>query len=748
MPTPDPRSFSLSILLLAGVLLGVPWAAGGRSPLGQVGLVLPIVLAAAMGLFPRGHPPRLRPSPLLLTGGILAAVSAVHTIYADRTIQSLLLLLAYLLVGTLAAHGAREVPWGEPLLLTAILISGVLVTGVGMLHLFQGGEGGVYAGLLTGPFAYPNALAGYLLLTGGAGLALAREGRGLGVRVVAGTAALLAGAGLWFTRSRGALLAALVGCILWAALERRTWWPRRRLWLSVGAVGLVALLVWAPRSPVGALLSLFGLGTHIEDTSLAWRKQILQWTWTMARDHAWWGVGPGAFPVALTHYQRIPYVSGENPHNLYLELAAEYGVPAALLAVLVLGGFLARVGSAIAGTPTESPRRRAGAALLAALVAFFVHSLGDLDWSFPAIAVTAATLLGLAAPHLQGKKVQGSGTARVWRPMLTVILILAALFSLTRYSAISLVTWGRSALAAGDVSVARRDLAWALRLNPWSFPAHQWMAWVRLRSGDPRGAIEVAERAARLAPLDPNSQFLAGEIAASVGRWDLAEERFRAAVDRAPSAQLRFHGGLVESAARGGSDAEARFRYEQAASIFSPDRVLDTEARCLAPGDRYLLARMSRIAAQMYGQAGDATRQQAAAERARTLAQPDRRGICVTGGRPGQESPEAVTESFWRALADGGWHQAERFLAPALRGSPPELPGVAGHGDARPHRVQVAWIAALQGDERQASLRYQVEVEFPSGRRIAECADSEARFVGDRWYLTKLPMLEEEPCRQ
>ncbi|MEK7204253.1 MAG: O-antigen ligase family protein, partial [candidate division NC10 bacterium] len=359
---------------------------------------------------------------------------------------------------------------------------------------------------------------------------------------------------------------------------------RRRLWLSVGAAGLVALLVLAPRSPIGALLGLFGLGAHPGDTSLAWRKHILQWTWAMARDHAWWGVGPGAFPVTLTHYQRIPYVSGENPHNLYLELAAEYGVPAALLVVLVLGGFLARVGSAIAGTPTESPRRRAGAALLAALVAFFVHSLGDLDWSFPAIAVTAATLLGLAASNLQGKKVQGSGTARVWRPILIVVLIVATLLSLTRYSAITLVTWGRYALAAGDATSALRDLTWALRLNPWSFPAHQWMAWLRLRSGDPQGAIVVAERAARIAPLDPNSQFLVGEVTASAGRWDLAEERFRAAVDRSPSAQLRFHAGLVESAARGGSDAEARTRYEQAVSIFSPDRVLDTEARCLAPG--------------------------------------------------------------------------------------------------------------------------------------------------------------------
>ncbi len=747
MPTPDPRSPSLSIVLLAGVLLGVPWAAGGRSPLGQVGLVLPVVLAASIGLFPRGHPPRLRPSLLLLTGGILAAVAAVHTMYPDRTIQSLLLLLGYLLAGTLAAHGAREVAWGEALLLTAILTSGVLVTGVGMVYPLQGRDGGIYAGLLTGPFAYPNAMAGYLLLVGGAGLALARKVPSRGVRMIVGGATLLGGAGLLLTRSRGALLAALVGCILWAALERHTWWPRRRLWLSVGVVGLVALLVWAPRSPVGALSSLIGLGTQLEDTSLTWRKQILHWTWTMARENPWWGVGPGAFPVALTHYQRIPYVSGENPHNLYLELAAEYGLPAALLAVLAIGGFLVRVGTALARTPPEDSRRRGGAAQLAALVAFLVHSLGDLDWSFPAIAVTAATLLGLTAAHLPQKPIHRSGTLPVWRGALIVLLAVAALVSLTRYYAITLVTWSRYALAAGDVTSARRDLTWAFRLNPWSFPAHKWMAWVRLRSGDPRGAIEMAERAARLAPLDPNSQFLAGEIAASIERWEFAEDRFRATVNRSSSAQLRFHAALVESAARAGRADEARLGYEQTVHIFKPALVLDPEARCQVPGDRYLLARMSRIAARLYGDAGDSARQRATAEQARRLAQPDRRGICATSGRSGQESPEAVTETFWRVFSDGGWLRAEQFLVPELRGAGPKVVGEVWEGENRPRRISVGWIAALQGDERQARLRYQIEAESPGRGSLTACATGHARLAGKDWYLSAVPVMDRGPCQ-
>jgi tetratricopeptide (TPR) repeat protein len=335
----------------------------------------------------------------------------------------------------------------------------------------------------------------------------------------------------------------------------------------------------------------------------------------------------------------------------------------------------------------------------------------------------------------------------VWRATLILLLAAAAILSLSRYYASSLAAWGRQALAAGDTTVARQDLTWALRLNPWSFPARQWMAWARLHSGDPRGAVEVAERAARLAPLDPNSQFLAGEIAASVGQRDLAEARFRAAVERAPSAQLRFHAGLVEAAARGGNSSEARFRYEQAVGIFSPERVLEREARCLAPGDRYLLARMGRIAARLYAEAGDPARQHAMAEQARVLAQPDRRGICVGWGRAGQESPEAVTESFWRAWAEAGWPQAALFLAPALRAAERKFPGLVGNGAPRRPRVQVAWIAHLQGDERLASLRYQVEVESSPNPPRVLCADAEARFTREGWYLTRVPVLGQEPCR-
>lgn len=748
MPTPNPRLLSLAILILAGVEVGLPWAAGGRSPAGQAGLILLMALAAAAGSLARGNSALLRPSPLLALAAILAAASGLHTIYPDRTVQSLLLLLSYALAGIVAYRGAREGWWAEGLLLHGLAVAGVLVAGFGLLRLFLTSGVGVYARVPTGPFGYPNAMAGYLLLTTGAALALAggperRISRSL---AVAGGTLMMVALGL--TRSQGALLAAAAGLLVWAALERYVWWERRRLWPVVAGLAAGLILV-SVLNRLGVLSAqpwrLPQPSTGATDTSFLWRLHILRWTWAMVRNHPWWGVGPGAFPVALTHYQRLPYVSGVNPHNLYLEIAAEYGLPAALLAVAALGGFLWRVGAVIRRAPAKDPSRRRLAILLATLVAFAAHSAVDLDWSFPAIAVTAATLFGLAGAHLQGMRMRHAPTSLAWRVGFLLLLAAAGLLSLSRYFSTTLMAAGRAGLEAGQAEAARDDLVWALRLNPLSFPARQWLARAFLRSGDPRSAEETAEGAARIAPLDPNSQYLAGEMAGAAGRWEGAVARFQRAVDRAPFAQLRFHAALVEAAARAGKPAEARWWYEQAVTIFTPEAVLTREARCLAPGDRYLLARMSRIAARLYAEAGKIDRERAAADQARRLAEPDPRGICANQGRPDQTSPEVTVERFWQALGRSGWESAGRFLAPELRREPSgEAGGKMGLRHA-PARARLSRIDALTGWEREATLRFAVEVETPSGL-LDRCGRATLRLIGDAWFLENLPVIESGPC--
>jgi tetratricopeptide (TPR) repeat protein len=466
----------------------------------------------------------------------------------------------------------------------------------------------------------------------------------------------------------------------------------------------------------------------------------------MIRDHPWWGVGPGAFPVALTHYQRIPYVSGENPHNLLAQVAAEYGLPAACLLLVALALLVGRMARPLVRGSEERNPARAGAVVLATLVAFLTHSLLDMAWSFPAVAVAAATLGGLGAASLPAPLLELPRRARWIRRGLGVALAMAAVLALTRFYAATLVRNGQQAYTAGETGLAIRDLTWALRLNPASYGAHLWMAWARLQDRDPVGALAVAEGAARLAPADPNSQFLAGEIAAASGRWTQAAHWFRAAADQAPFAQLRFHAGAVEAAARAGDTSEARRRYETAIGIFTPERVLGTEARCLAPGDRYLLARMSRIAADLYGAGRDPAREQRAATLAQQLAQPDDRGICASPGGEGQSSPEVAMVTFWRGLGRAGWREAERLLSPAARDAIPERVKSQWEAGTRDSRPVVAWVAGLTGDELQVTLTVELVGSGAAGPAIRRCARGPLGRIGYEWFLDDLPRVSAEPC--
>jgi hypothetical protein len=234
-------------------------------------------------------------------------------------------------------------------------------------------------------------------------------------------------------------------------------------------------------------------------------------------------------------------------------------------------------------------------------------------------------------------------------------------------------------------------------------------------------------------------------MALAAGRWDAALGHFQRAVDRASAAQLRFHAGLLDAAAAAGKPAEAVRAYARALSVFTEERVLGREARCLAPGDRYLLARMSRAAARHYPQETNPEGPKSAMARADRLSQPDPRGICASGGQVGQTSPEAAIVGFWTAWNDGGFPAAGRYLLPEVRrkgavASPPE----PLQPDRTPH-VRVDRIYSLAGGGRRATVVYQVE-SAGGGQRGGGCATTVVQFTSEGWLLEALPILDRRPC--
>jgi len=229
-------------------------------------------------------------------------------------------------------------------------------------------EARLYSPEWMGTFALANSLAGYLTpwLVVAAGIAIFRNSSHLAPRDVTtslgdstassgdvttspgdsttsrgarrllytGSAAslltvLLAG-GLWMTRSRSGLAAAVLGVVL-------AWWlcgrPNKRLGWKLPAVGASVAVVLVV---VGIATGALGGATK----SLGYRLEYWQSTGKIIAEHPIAGCGPGNFRYEYTAY-KLPQASEEvaDPHNFLMETWATAGSFALAAMLAVLGCF-------------------------------------------------------------------------------------------------------------------------------------------------------------------------------------------------------------------------------------------------------------------------------------------------------------------------------------------------------------------------------------------------------------------------
>lgn len=261
------------------------------------------------------------------------------------------------------------------------------------------------------------------------------------------------------------------------------------------------------------------------------------------------------YRVALEQFERQPVrgVGGDNfaadyirerrtleaprhPHSLALRVLSQHGVVGGALFVafalmLVAAAVMARIGASRAGAG-------ASAAALAGFLAFAVHAMGDWLWSFPALAVLAFGLLGVA--------VSGEGDAvvsgRRWTPGIAarlalgfVALAVAASFAVpgiaARYTSAAydgfrddparalerldraadlnpladgpLVAKGVIEQRLGRPGAAIRPLEEAISRNERNWFAHLELALAHAQLGNMRPAVAGLRRARRLNPLQP-----------------------------------------------------------------------------------------------------------------------------------------------------------------------------------------------------------------------------------------------------
>lgn len=246
------------------------------------------------------------------------------------------------------------------------------------------------------------------------------------VRLAAATATVVVVAALFATRSRGGLLAAVVGLVVLAGVERRRLPRHTRVAFAVaGAAAVVAvasLFVFRP--------------AFVERTELLRTESVAargrQWAgaWSVFRERPVLGTGPDTFEFAYPEHR--PQEDGrllglqiaDKPHNVLLEKATDTGVVGLAVYLALLAAVVA---SARRALPThDDDDRLLLAAFLAAGAAYVAQGVVSID--VPPLAAIGWVLLAAVVALSRSKPRKSSGRRQdqtEWRTITAVVVAVA-----------------------------------------------------------------------------------------------------------------------------------------------------------------------------------------------------------------------------------------------------------------------------------------------------------------------------------
>jgi len=338
-----------------------------------------------------------------------------------RTVTDVMKLGSYLMVAWLArVHGARNER--AAMLLGGLIVIGAcyIVYGFALTSLGQS-QFSIFYGLtarsevrnLAGPFVNHNSYATYAgLIALAAGVKLVGDGWSeiaivVGARRLALTAlhyvfghggvwlaaALLALSAVIATGSRGGNFATFSALAVLLVLSIALAFRQARGGHAVG----VTLFVGAGLIGLFAISGAF-LGARLDDMSasgLTDDTRLMLWNAAlrMIHDAPLTGQGLGTYQLAYPFYAQrmMPFIM-DKAHNDYVELAAGWGLPAAILWWLALAWL---IGLCVRGVLVRRRYRVYPMLAVGASILVGVHSIFDFSLQMPAIAVTFAAILGL-----------------------------------------------------------------------------------------------------------------------------------------------------------------------------------------------------------------------------------------------------------------------------------------------------------------------------------------------------------------
>ena len=274
------------------------------------------------------------------------------------------------------------------------------------------------------------------------------------------------------------------------------------------------------------------------------RWEIWQGSINLLNDTPWYGSGAGTYWLLYPPYRLFSDpAGGQNPHNDYLQLLIETGIPGLALLVLLMGFIAYSWWKYISNRKNDPGKRIEATALMAGITAIGSHSLFTFNLGVFSILFLIGLLLGRFLFVVgQTKSVIFLNQLSIRKSIFSLILVSTTVILLSYFTLIStsvfFLSKAKTAYSEGKMVEADKFNAISLSLYPYNDRTHLLYALIYKSiikniaelTKDKRlqfynQALEHIKEARKLNPLRPNSYFIQAQLIEEVP--DIAGRNWR-----------------------------------------------------------------------------------------------------------------------------------------------------------------------------------------------------------------------------
>lgn len=251
--------------------------------------------------------------------------------------------------------------------------------------------------------------------------------------------------------------------------------------------------------------------------SFSERLQFFEGALLMVQEEPLFGTGPSSFKFAYQPYQQGFLALSDHPHNVWLKLAAERGLPAALCLLAFLGYVFFKTSPF-----RKDVDRPFTLAAWTGLLALLAHSMIDYNLNFVTNALTFWFILGALASQMPKQKTRLTPVALLVLGFLVAtsgLKLAVDELSFNRLSTLEQVQafhpllpsyeWTEKISTTEDPVLKAAYLQKQLDANPMDADARSLLGQEKEKEGDLQGARSAYQTATEVSPKNTFAHYLA-----------------------------------------------------------------------------------------------------------------------------------------------------------------------------------------------------------------------------------------------